>query len=366
MTGDAAVNPDSRIILHADMDCFYASVEMHDQPQYASLPVVVGADPLGGTGRGVVSTCSYEARVYGIHSAMPISQAYRLCPDAIFLRPRMTRYAEVSEEIMNILRSPGFRFEQVSIDEAFLDLSPVGSFKAARTLAEDLKHEIRTRCGITCSLGIAPTKLVAKIASDFKKPDGLTVVEPADVQGFLAPLPVRRIPGIGNKTGKDLQEMGIHTIGNLAAYDIQRLLGHFGRAAGALHEVALGADGSEVVERSGIKSLSKETTFERDTEDPADIVATMEALIGEVYDALAKEQLSFKTVTVRVRSGGFVTTTKAKTLDHYHNDEATLSGCAQELLRELFDGKKIRRLGLRLSALRRQDARQQTLFGTNE
>lgn len=366
MTGDAAVTTAPRIILHADMDCFYAAVEMHDQPQYAAKPVVVGADPQGGTGRGVVSTCSYEAREYGIRSAMPISQAYRLCPDAVFLRPRMARYGDVSEEIMAILRSPGFRFEQVSVDEAFLDLGPAGSFGAARTLAEELKQEIRTRCGITCSLGLAPTKLVAKIASDFKKPDGLTVVEPADVAEFLAPLPVRRIPGIGSKTEKELHALGIQTIGDLAAYDIQGLLGHFGRSAIALHEAALGADGSAVVERDGIKSLSKETTFAQDTDDPAEIVATMEALVGEVYHALAKEQLSFKTITVRVRSEGFVTTSKAKTLDHYHNDEAAIRGCAQEMLRELFCGRKIRRLGLRLSGLRRQDARQQTLFGPEE
>ena len=363
MTGNIAVNPTPRIILHADMDCFYAAVEMHDHPQYAALPVVVGADPKGGTGRGVVSTCSYEARAYGIRSAMPISHAYRLCPDAVFLRPRMIRYGEVSEEIMTILSSPGFRFEQVSIDEAFLDLSPTGSFSEARKLAEELKREIRARCRITCSLGLAPTKLVAKIASDFKKPDGLTVVEPADVPGFLAPLPVRSIPGIGNKTEKELQVLRIHTIGDLAAYNIQGLLGRFGRAAVALHEAALGVDGSEVTGHDGIKSVSKETTFGQDTGDPDEIIVTMDALIGEVFRSLTEENLYFKTVTVRVRFEGFVTKTKAKTLFHYHNDEEAIRGYAHELLRELFCGRKIRRLGLRLSGLKRQDARQQVLFG---
>lgn len=358
-------NPDvtgQRIILHADMDCFYAAVEMHDHPQYAGKPVIVGADPLGGTGRGVVSTCSYEARAFGVRSAMPISQAYRLCPDAIFVRPDMARYVQASEDIMEILRSSGFRFQQVSIDEAFLDVSPTGSFCAAQKRAEELKHQIRTQCGITCSLGIAPTKIVAKMASDFHKPDGLTVVRPGEVPAFLAPLPVRRIPGIGGKTETELHALGIQTIGDLAAYDVQALIAHFGRSSVVLHEAAHGIDESEVVESDGIKSISKETTFGQDTSDTGEIVATMEALIGEVHRSLTAENLYFKTVTVRVRNEEFVTITKAKSLPHYHNDEATIRACAQGLLRELYFGRKIRRLGLRLSGLKKQDARQQTLF----
>jgi len=350
-----------RIILHADMDCFYAAVEMHDHPDHHGKPVIVGADPQGGSGRGVVATCSYEARKYGVRSAMPISRAYWLCPDAVYLRPRMNRYAEVSEGIMEILREPGYRFEQVSIDEAFLDLTPIGSFLAAKEFAEKLKHEIRTRSGITCSLGIAPTKMVAKIASDFNKPDGLTVVEPDSVQAFLSPQPVRRIPGIGEKTEKALDGLGIRTIGDLAKCDIQTLLGSFGRAGILLHEAALGNDESEVVPREGIKSLSKETTFEKDTGSPEEIISTMEDLVREVYQGLTVEKLYFKTVTVRVISEGFKAKTKAKTIDYYHNDEKTIHDCALELLRDLYEGKKIRRVGVRLSNLKKQDTRQQTL-----
>ncbi|HNX17276.1 MAG TPA: DNA polymerase IV [Methanoregula sp.] len=351
-----------RIILHADMDCFYAAVEMHDHPEYTGKPVVVGADPQGGTGRGVVSTCSYEARAFGIRSAMPISQAYRLCPYAIFVRPDMSRYVQVSEDIMETLRSSGYRFQQVSIDEAFLDLSPMGNFGAARILAEDLKRQILSRCGVTCSLGIAPTKIVAKIASDFHKPDGLTVVKPDDVPAFLAPLPVRRIPGIGNKTEIELHAIGIQTIGDLAAFDVQRLIGRFGRSAVILHDAASGIDGSEVVEREGIKSISKEMTFGQDTSDAGEIVATMEDLAGEVFRSLIADNLYFKTVTVRVRYEGFVSKTKAKSFPHYHNDEAAIHTCAQALLRELYDGRKVRRLGLRISGLKKSDTSQQVLF----
>jgi len=351
-----------RIVLHADMDCFYAAVEMHDRPEIAGKPVIVGADPLGGAGRGVVSTCSYEARVFGVKSAMPIGQAYRLCPDAVYLRPDMAKYAAVSAEIMGIFKSTGCRVQQVSIDEAFIDASPVGSFAAARDLAVRLKQEIRDRVGITCSFGVAPSKIVAKIASDYQKPDGLTVVTPEEVPAFLAPLSVRMIPGIGGKTGSQLEALGITTIGELATCDIQRLVGAFGRSAGLLREAALGHDESEVVERDGVKSISKETTFAHDTDDPDEVAATMELLVTEVARALADEALYFKTVTVRVRYTGFVSKTKAKSLLHYHNDEAAIRSSAGELLRELWDGKPIRRLGLRLSGFRKQDASQQTLF----
>jgi DNA polymerase IV (DinB-like DNA polymerase) len=351
-----------RIVLHADMDCFYAAVEMHDRPEIAGKPVIVGADPQGGAGRGVVSTCSYEARAFGVKSAMPIGQAYRLCPDAVYLRPDMAKYAAVSAEIMGIFKGTGCRVQQVSIDEAFLDASPVGGFPAARDLAVRLKQEIRDRVGITCSFGVAPSKIVAKIASDYKKPDGLTVVTPEEVPAFLTPLSVRKIPGIGGKTGAQLEALGITTIGELATCDIQRLVGAFGRSAGLLREAALGHDESEVVERDGVKSISKETTFAHDTDSPDEIAATMEVLVAEVARALADEGLYFKTVTVRVRYTGFVSKTKAKSLLHYHNDEAAIRSSAGELLRELWDGKPIRRLGLRLSGFRKQDTGQQTLF----
>ena len=357
---------ETRIILHLDMDSFYASVEMHERPDLSGKPVIIGADPKHGTGRGVVSTCSYEARAFGVRSAMPISQAFSLCPDAIFLPPDFPLYTRVSGEVMAIIRSRGFRFQQVSIDEAFLDLSPVGSFSAAEVLADQIKTEIFTKLGISCSAGVAPTKLVAKIASDFKKPGGLTVVEPGRVSAFLAPMPVRKIPGIGIKTEKELHDMGIATIRELGSYDVQVLIARFGRWGITLHNAAFGIDESEVEERAGVKSVSREMTFADDTADPQELVRTMNALAAEVHRNLVDEGLRFKTLTVKVRYQGFVTKTKAKTFSHYANDAVTIRTGAQALLRALFDGRKIRLLGLRLSSFETRNTRQTTLFYESE
>jgi len=352
----------SRIILHIDMDSFYASVEMHKRPEIRGKPVVIGADPKHGKGRGVVSTCSYEARAFGIRSAMPISQAFVLCPHAIFLPPDFPLYARISLDIMTILRSYGLRFEQVSIDEAFLDVSPLGSFAAAHALAGQIKTAIRTNLGLSCSVGVAPAKIVAKIASDFKKPDGLTLVEPENTAAFLAPMPVRKIPGIGKKSELELHELGIRSIGELAAYDVQRLIARFGRGGVWLHDVALGSDESEVKERVEIKSVSKETTFELDTDDPKTLFLTMDALAEDVHRNLTDEGLRFRTITVKVRYEGFVTKTKAKTLLHFTDNASTLRSNAQALLRTLCGSNRIRLIGLRISSFEKSDAGQMTLW----
>jgi DNA polymerase IV (DinB-like DNA polymerase) len=354
--------PGQRIIMHLDMDSFYASVESHRRPELAGKPVIVGADPKHGTGRGVVSTCSYEARAFGIRSAMPISLAYSLCPDAVFLPPDFPLYSKISGEIMTIIRSQGFRFQQVSIDEAFLDVSPPGSFPAAQVLAEKIKDQIRRSTGITCSIGVAPSKLVAKIASDMKKPDGLTVVEPADVQRFLDPMQVRKIPGIGPKTEKELHDMGILTIRDLRTCDVQALGARFGTGGFVMHNAARGIDITDVEEREGVKSISRETTFAEDTADPQELVRTLNALVAEVHRALADGGFRFKTLTVKVRYQGFITKTKTKTFSHYGDDGEAVRRSAQALLRSLFDGRKIRLLGLRLSVMVTRNSRQVLLF----
>ena len=361
MEPDIVQETSQRIILHLDMDSFYASVEMRERPELRGKPVVIGADPQQGKGRGVVATCSYEARAFGIRSAMPISQAFVLCPHAVFLPPDFPRYVKASADVMAILKAHGFPFEQVSIDEAFLDVSRLGTFSAATDLAVRIRDTILTQLGLTCSIGVAPTKVVAKIASDVHKPDGLTVVEPDNLVSFLAPMPVRKIPGIGKKSEAELFEMGIRTIQDLAACNIQVLIARFGRSAIALQEIAAGIDRSEVKEREGVKSVSRETTFINDTDDEHLIAATMDALAEEVCRNLSDESLHYRTVTVKVRYQGFVTRTKALTLPHYTGDPATVRTCAHSLLRDIFDGRKIRLLGIRLSSFDTCDARQMTL-----
>jgi len=343
------------------MDSFYASVEMQAHPELRHKPVVIGADPKQGRGRGVVSTCSYEARAFGIRSAMPVSQAFVLCPQAVYLPPDFTLYSRISTEVMAVVRSYGFRFQQVSIDEAYLDISPLGSYHEAAVFAEQVKDTIGRKLGLTCSVGIAQTKLVAKIASDFKKPAGLTVVEPAGTEDFLAPLPVRKVPGIGKKAEQALLELGIRTIGDLAAYDTRKLIAEFGRGAAVLHATARGIDRSEVEERTDTGSISREMTFDEDTDDPDLLARTMDILADEVYSGLVGEDLSFRTLTVKVRYQGFITRTRARTLSHYSRKKEVLLESAHSILREMMEDKKVRLLGIRLSSLEKPDARQMTL-----
>ena len=351
-----------RIILHLDMDSFYASVEMRENPELKGKPVVIGADPKNGSGRGVVSTCSYEARAFGIRSAMPISQAFVLCPHAVFLPPYFPRYAKASAEVMAIVKSHELPFQQVSIDEAFLDVSAIGSFSKATDLASRIRNEIRTQLGLTCSIGIAPTKVVAKIASDVNKPDGLTVVEPENLHSFLAPMPVRKIPGVGRKAEAELFEMGIMTIKDLAEYNIQILITRFGRSAITLKRITAAIDDDPVEERDGVKSVSRETTFSEDTIDEQVIVATIDALAEDVCRNLTDESLRCRTVTVKVRYTGFDTKTKTRTLSHYSDDPTAVRSSAHSLLRDIFDGRKIRLLGIRLSSFEKRDERQMILM----
>jgi len=340
-----------RIILHLDMDSFFASVEIREDPGLSGRPVVVGADPREGRGRGVVSTASYEARRFGIHSGMPISRAFIVCPHAVFIRPHFDKYTQTSARIMEIISECTDRWEQVSIDEAYLDMTHLETYEEAGAVAEELRHTIRERERLTCSVGIAPTKLVAKIASDFKKPDGLTIVRPLEVRDFLSPLPVGRIPGIGRVTGTELENLGIQTIGQLAEYDIQTLLARFGRWAVHMQKLAMGLDGGEVRSRERFGSVSRETTFQEDTADLSLLATTLDLMAKDLIENLVHERLVFRTVTVKVRYEDFDTHTRSRTLDTYSRDPGTLLRIAGSLLRDLSSGKKVRLIGLRLSSL---------------
>jgi len=313
------INTDRRIVLHVDMDSFFASVEVREQSELKGLPVVVGADPKRGKGRGVVCTCSYEAREYGIHSAMPVSQAYKLCPDASFLPVNIRLYVQVSDNVMEIMKGFAEKFQQYSIDEAFLVPKPeIHSYEEVVVIAMRIKDEIKRQERITCSVGVAPNKIIAKIASKVKKPDGLTVVRPENVQEFLYPLNVSKIPGIGEKTTEALKLMGLTKVEELANCDIQRLTERFGKMGLLLKQVANGNDYSEVKEwDAAVKSISRSRTFGEDTNDPVKIVGFLEMLVESVHRALKKDRFLFKVVTLVVRYDDFSTYSRSKTVRSY-------------------------------------------------
>ena len=340
-----------RIIFHVDMDHFFTAIEERKHPEFKGKPVIVGADPKGGKGRGVVSTCNYEARKFGVRSGMPISRAWKLCPGAVYLPVNYELYTKVSSRIMAILRKYADKFEQWGIDEAFLDVSSkVKDYAEAERLARQIKLEIYEREGLTCSIGIGPNKLVAKIASDFQKPDGLTVVKAEDVEKFLSPLPVRKLLWVGRKTEQKLRAMGIRTIGDLARFDPTVLAEAFGVMGTQLYLMAHGIDRSEVEERGEIKSISRERTFEEDTADFELVFETLEKLAEEVHGDVLEQNLYFKTVTVKVRYENFETHTHSRTLSFMTNRLDDLNKTAKELLQVyLRPDRKIRLVGVRVS-----------------
>ncbi len=348
-----------KITLHMDMDSFYSAVEVRERPDIRGLPVVVGSDPKGGKGRGVVSTCSYEARSYGIHSGMPISKAYRLCPDAVYLRVNMKLYKEISENIMRTVRVFADRFQQVSVDEAYIDVGDsVIDYESAILLAKKIKCEVLRLHGLTCSIGIAPNKSIAKIASDFNKPDGITVVRPEDLKDFLFPMHISKIPGIGKKTQQLLRAMGIDTAGQLAAADVQLLIARFGKYGILMHQLANGVDMREVKEREAVKSVSTEDTFEEDISDPLEITRSITELSGKVHAAVIKKSFRFRTVTLKVRYEDFRTYTRARTLNAASTDKETIIKTALGMMEE-FSGKgRFRLLGVGVTKLEKLDKEQ--------
>ena len=342
-----------RIIFHVDMDHFFAAVEERERPEIRGKPVVVGADPKEGNGRGVVSTSNYEARKYGVKSGMPIARAWRLCPNAVYLPVNYRLYQKVSARIMNVLQGYADKFERWGLDEAFLDVtSRVKNFGEAEKLAQQIKKDIFKKERLTCSIGVGPNKLVAKIGSDFKKPDGLTVVRAEDAKAFLAPLSVRRLLWVGKKTEGRLNMMGIKTVGDLANYDASVLAEKFGAGGTQLFLSAQGIDNSDVQERWERKSMSREITFEEDTSDPALIFDTLDAISEDLHQELTASNFTFKTCTVKIRYENFETHTHGKTLHFYTYRLKDIQRSARDLLQDiLLSDRKIRLIGVRLSNL---------------
>ncbi|UCE43453.1 MAG: DNA polymerase IV [Candidatus Bathyarchaeota archaeon] len=342
-----------RVIVHVDMDHFYSAVEERRNPEYEGRPVIVGADPKGGKGRGVVSTCNYKAREFGVRSGMPISRAWKRCPNAVYLRPDFKLYGEVSSRIMAILRKYADKFERWGFDEAFLDISSrARNFVEAKEIAEAIRQEIYDEESLTCSVGVGPNKLVAKMASDFKKPDGLTIITDEAVQDFLAPLPVRKLLWVGKKTERRLNEIGIRTIGDLAAYDASVLTEKFGMMGAQYQLMARGIDESEVTERGEAKSVGREITYEEDTSDLDLILGTLLKLSESVHKVVVGLEMLFRTVTVRVRYENFETHTHGKTLPFFTDRLQSLQKTARELLEaNLRQDRKLRLIGVRVSKL---------------
>jgi DNA polymerase IV (DinB-like DNA polymerase) len=344
-----------RTIFHVDLDAFYVSVEAREDPKLRGLPVVVGADPEGGRGRGVVVACSYEARKFGLRSGMPISQAYGLCPSAVYMKPNWGLYDKASEEVMATLRGFADRFEQASIDEAFLDVSSrVRDAQSAEALAMSIKQAVKQRHGLTCSIGIAPNKSAAKIASDRKKPDGLTMVSPDGVAEFLAPLPVSVVPGVGEKTQEFLREKGVKTIGQLQGLQGQQLQSWFGKNGAWLWGVIHGEENEQVREQRMPRSLSVERTFIRDVSEFKEVRKEARDAVSELIGRVKSSRFNFKVGGIKIRFHGFETHTREKTFLTRTDSEEALSEVVDSLLDE-FETRKdpVRLVGVRVADLRK-------------
>ncbi len=303
-----------RIILHLDMDAFFAAIEERENPHFRGKPLVVGADPKEGRGRGVVSTANYAARKYGIHSAMPISQAFRLCPQAIFLPVNGEFYQQVSENIMKILRGAAPVVEQVSLDEAYLDTSYLKSYQKTALLAETLKKEIFETERLMCTCGIGSNKMIAKIACEKNKPDGLGIVTAQEAEKFLEPLDIEDIPGIGSKTAAILRGSQFQKVQDLKRLSQEDFGDLFGIRGEEMYWKIRGVDNDPVVAEREIKSIGKEYTFERDTRDPELLIQTFEKLCWEVAAEVRAQKFLFRTIAVKCRFRGFETHTKSRTL----------------------------------------------------
>ena len=355
-----------RVICHLDMDAFYASVEQRDHPDLLGKPVIVGAPP---TQRGVVCAASYEARKFGVRSAMPSLTAKRLCPQGCFVRPRMDRYREESAHIMQLIASTGATVEQMSVDEAYLDVSSIcqaeaadASLQLALPLARELKARIRAERRLTATIGIAANKLLAKIASDFQKPDGLTLIPDRDKVAFLRPLPVRALYGVGQVTEQILGQAGVRTVGDLQDYqgDLRALVGSF---AEQLHRFARGEDDRPLELGDEIKSISGEETFLQDTGDRRVLRACLREQAADIEARLKRRRLGAHTVQVKVRYGDFTTLTRQFTVEEPLTEARDIYRLACWLLgRHRLVTRPLRLLGVGVSRLREPAARQLALI----
>jgi DNA polymerase-4 len=341
---------DDATLLHLDLDAFFASVEQRDEPRLRGRPVIVG----GTADRGVVAAASYEARAFGVHSAMPSVRARRLCPDAVFVAPRFDAYEAASREVMTIMRSVTPLVEPLSLDEAFMDVA--GSRRIhgePATIADHLRTRIRAEVGLTASVGGATTKMLAKIASDLAKPDGVRIVEPGTELAVLHPLPVRRLWGVGPATHQRLERFGVVTIGDLAALPRATLVAALGEGAGGqLHDLAWNRDERAVEPGRGVKSIGHEETFSVDRTERGDLERELHRMVDRVATRLRAAGLVGRTVQVKVRYPDFRTVTRAHTVEVATDLAAEIGAVARTLLAGLDLGDGVRLLGVSVSGLR--------------
>jgi DNA polymerase-4 len=358
----ARQNP--RRIMHIDLDAFFVSVEQVLNPELKGKPVLVGGKP---ERRGVVAAASYEARAFGVHSAMPLITASRLCPQAIFIQGNFSRYREASQKFMAILADFSPYLEPMGIDEAYLDVTGFESWHGSiRQMAEKIKRRVSRELGLCASIGIASSKIVAKIASDFSKPDGLLEVPPGEERSFLAPLPVGKLPGIGKKSECVLHDLGIRTIGRLAKMPVTALRSHFGAYGELMREHACGIDDRAVEPPASAKSVSRETTFDTDTRDAAFLNATLRYLSERVGSDIREKGKLAKRVTLKVRYADFTTITRQQTVTQPTDADQTIFGTGLDLLRRelALEKQPVRLIGIGVSRLL-EAGRQQDMLDTS-
>ncbi|MEZ5334240.1 MAG: DNA polymerase IV [Methanolobus sp.] len=358
-----------RVIIHVDMDYFYAAIEEREDPALEGKAVVVCMYSNRGESGGAVSTSNYIARDAGIHSAMPCKLAKSKKPDAVFLPVRKAFYEEVSANVMDIIRTSADSeeaFEKVSIDEAFLEISEScnGNYEVAEEIAFRIKEEIKSREKITCSVGIGPNKLIAKMASSYKKPDGITVVRPEDAQDFLRPMPVKKLWGIGKVTENKLAEMNVRTVEELAAIDAMDLVDVFGKKKGMwLKQAASGIDEKPVKERTATDQIGRMASLKHDTRNENMVFSLLDELTDDVMSKIKTRKVSFRSVTVTVIFSNFKTSTKSRTLNHAVNDREILSENAKEMMNQFLGESEMnfRRIGVRVDNLQ-ENTGQKSLF----
>jgi DNA polymerase IV (DinB-like DNA polymerase) len=363
---DQASPHSNQIILHIDLDCFFAAVEILDNPAYRDKPLIVGADPKAGKGRGVVLTASYPARKFGVHSGQPITQAYRCCPHGIYVPPRGFRYKEISRQVMTIVKQYSPIYESGGLDEAYLDLSEiVDGFDDAEKIGRNLKETVKENVGITCSVGIAFTKTLAKIASDYNKPDGLTVLTPSNYITMLSKVSIKAIPGIGKKTVHFYTDRELNTIGDLYNKSLEEIKGQYGKQGEWAWLIAHGRDNSHVHrpdEEYHQKSISEERTFPEDSNDPKYILSKITQLNHDLHEIITRRGIQYRTVTLKIRLANFTTFNRSFSWDRLVFQEfIALEQILQILVEFQIGTRKIRLIGIKFSNLKENSDKKKQL-----